>query len=49
MLRREYLERHPAPKRVDYYLCGPPAMILAGVNMLHDLGVGDAQIAYDEF
>ena len=49
VLRREYLAQHPDPKLVDYYLCGPPAMIQAAVSMLQELGVPAEQVAYDEF
>jgi len=34
---------------VEFYLCGPPMMIRACTRMLHKLGVGDNQIAFDEF
>lgn len=49
VVRREYLEAHPNPAAVEYYLCGPPMMIKACTKMLHDLGVPPHQIAYDEF
>ena len=49
VLQREYLDRHPDPKAIDYYLCGPPAMILAAKKMLAEFGVDPAQITYDEF
>ena len=49
VLRREYLESHPDPKSVEYFLCGPPAMIQAATIMLKNLGVPPTQIAYDEF
>lgn len=49
VLQREYLQGHPDPKQVDYYLCGPPAMIVAAREMLAGYGVDSAQIAYDEF
>ena len=45
----EYLQKHPSPKSVEYYLCGPPMMIKACTKMLADLGVPPHQIAYDEF
>ncbi len=45
----EYLRRHPDPKAVEYYLCGPPMMIKAVTKMLADLGVPALQIAFDEF
>ena len=49
VLKREYLDTHPDPKSIDYYLCGPPAMIQAATHMLADLGVDPAQVAFDEF
>ncbi len=49
VLKREYLDGHPDPKQVDYYLCGPPAMIQAATKMLAELGVDPSQIAYDAF
>ena len=49
VLKREYLDSHPNPKSIDYYLCGPPAMIKAARQMLTELGVDPAQIAFDEF
>ncbi len=45
----EYLNNHPNPKEVEYYLCGPPPMIKAGLKMLERLDVPDKMIAYDEF
>ncbi len=33
----------------EYYLCGPPAMIDACVDMLHSKGVPDDDIAFDKF
>jgi MocE subfamily Rieske [2Fe-2S] domain protein len=44
-----YLENHPNPKAVEFYLCGPPMMIKACNKMLKDLGVTESQIAYDAF
>jgi Na(+)-translocating NADH:ubiquinone oxidoreductase F subunit len=49
VLLREYLSTHPDPKSVEYYLCGPPAMMKAAREMLAGLGVGEEQIACDEF
>lgn len=49
VVRREYLQEHPHPAAVEYYLCGPPMMIKACTTMLTDLGVPAHQIAYDEF
>lgn len=45
----EYLESHPDPKAVEYYLCGPPMMIKACTKMLADLGVSEEHIAFDAF
>ena len=44
-----YLEKHPNPKVIEYYLCGPPMMIKACTKMLMALGVPSDQIAFDEF
>ena len=44
-----YLEDHPKPKGVEFYLCGPPMMIKACTKMLTDLGVSNEQITFDEF
>ncbi|HEX9117935.1 MAG TPA: fatty acid desaturase [Anaerolineae bacterium] len=49
VLKREYLDGHPDPKQIDYYLCGPLPMIRAAGKMLTDLGVPPAQILSDEF
>lgn len=49
VLLNEYLKNHPKPQDVDYYLCGPPAMIKAGLAMLKGLGVDEELVAYDEF
>jgi Na+-transporting NADH:ubiquinone oxidoreductase subunit F len=44
-----YLNNHPNPCAVEYYLCGPPMMIKACTRMLEKLGVPQAHIAFDEF
>lgn len=44
-----YLENHPNPQSLEFYLCGPPMMVKACSKMLKELGVSDEQIAYDEF
>ncbi len=49
VLSEEYLQKHKNPAEVEYYLCGPPAMISASLRMLGNFGVGEEQIAYDEF
>ena len=49
VLNDEYLTTHPDPKNVEYYLCGPPAMVEACQKMLAEYGVGADQISYDEF
>ncbi len=46
---REYLDSHPNPKAVEFYLCGPPMMIKACTRMLDGMGVERQQIAFDEF
>jgi len=49
VVRDNHLSRHPDPKSVEYYLCGPPTMVKAVTKMLGELGVPPRQIAFDEF
>ncbi len=44
-----YLCTHEDPSEIEYYLCGPPAMIAAVKTMLDELGVGPEMIMYDAF
>ncbi len=44
-----YLKEHDDPTEIEYYLCGPPMMLSAVINMLHELGVDDDMIAFDDF
>ncbi len=49
VLFENYLKDHPAPEDCEYYMCGPPMMNQAVINMLHDLGVEDENILLDDF
>ena len=49
VVQREHLDRHPDPTAIEYYLCGPQAMIQAARKMLGNFGVPSKQIACDEF
>ena len=49
VLLDNYLSQHPAPEDCEYYLCGPPMMNTAVINMLLDLGVEPENIALDDF
>ena len=44
-----YLKNHPAPEDCEYYLCGPPMMNKAVIDMLLNLGVEKENIALDDF
>jgi Na(+)-translocating NADH:ubiquinone oxidoreductase F subunit len=46
---RDHLAKHPNPAAIEYYLCGPPAMVAATTKVFADLGVPGHHIAYDEF
>lgn len=46
---KNYLDKHPEPEEVEYYLCGPPMMNSAVQKMLDDLGVPKEKIAFDDF
>lgn len=49
VLLEEYLDEHPMPEEVEYYVCGPPAMLDAVLKMLTDLGVERENILFDDF
>ena len=44
-----HLDRHPAPEDVEYYVCGPPAMLDACRTMLENLGVEPDNVLFDDF
>lgn len=44
-----YLKNHPAPEDCEFYLCGPPMMNAALIQMLLDLGVERENIMFDDF
>lgn len=44
-----YLKDHPDVDEVEFYLCGPPMMLKACLQMLDDLGVEKEMIAFDDF
>ncbi len=48
-LEQHFLEPHPDPSEVEYYLCGPPMMLQACLQSLDSYGVEPEMIAYDEF
>lgn len=49
VLYDNYLKNHPAPEDCEYYICGPPLMLKACLNLLNDLGVEPENILYDDF
>lgn len=49
VLYDEYLKDHPAPEDCEYYMCGPPLMNSAMINMLENLGVEHDNIMLDDF
>ena len=49
VLHDNYLKDHPAPEDCEYYLCGPPMMNAAVIDMLENLGVERANIMLDDF
>jgi len=49
VLFEEYLKNHPAPEDCEYYMCGPPMMNSAVIQMLTDLGVEPENIMLDDF
>ena len=49
VLFAQYLKDHPAPEDCEYYMCGPPMMNKACIDMLLDLGVERENIFLDDF
>jgi len=49
VLLENYLKDHPAPEDCEYYMCGPPMMNAAVIQMLKSLGVEDENIMLDDF
>lgn len=49
VLYEHYLKDHPAPEDCEFYMCGPPVMNAAVINMLTDLGVERENILLDDF
>ena len=49
VLFEEYLKGHPAPEDCEYYMCGPPMMNSACIQMLEDLGVERENSFLDDF
>lgn len=49
VLYENYLKNHPEPEDCEYYICGPPAMLNAVLNLLDSLGVPSENIAFDDF
>ncbi|MDD2200142.1 MAG: NADH:ubiquinone reductase (Na(+)-transporting) subunit F [Bacteroidales bacterium] len=44
-----YLSKLEEPEEIEYYLCGPPLMNDAVLNMLDNFGVPKEMIAFDDF
>jgi len=46
---KEYLDKHPDPTEIEFYLCGPPIMLKCVKDMANDLGVEPEMIMADDF
>jgi len=49
VLREQYLQQHPAPEDIEYYMCGPGVMNKAVIDMLLSQGVDRENILLDDF
>ena len=49
VLYENYLKTHSAPEDCEYYMCGPPMMNAAVIDMLENLGVERENILLDDF
>jgi Na+-transporting NADH:ubiquinone oxidoreductase subunit F len=44
-----YLEQHPAPEDIEFYLCGPDVMNKAVIKLAMEFGVDRENIFLDDF
>jgi len=49
VLEKEFIAKHEAPEDCEYYMCGPPMMNSAVINMLIENGVEPENIMLDDF
>ena len=49
VLYDNYLSDHTAPEDCEYYICGPPMMNAAVIQLLDSLGVDEENILFDDF
>lgn len=48
-LMESELEQIDRPGNIEFYLCGPKAMVIETIELLHGMGVKDSSIAFDDF
>jgi Na+-transporting NADH:ubiquinone oxidoreductase subunit F len=49
VLYDNYLKDHLAPEDCEFYICGPPMMNTAVLKLLHDIGVEQENVLFDDF
>lgn len=49
VVEEDLLKKHPDPSTLEVYLCGPPAMCKAALEVLNTYGIPQSQIKMDEF
>jgi Na+-transporting NADH:ubiquinone oxidoreductase subunit F len=49
VLYEKYLSTHKAPEGCEYYICGPPMMMDAVMDVLRNLNVSEDHIYFDDF
>ena len=49
VLYENYLKHHESPEDCEYYMCGPPMMNKAVIDLLTNIGVEPENIALDDF
>ncbi len=48
-VRELFLSHHADPATCDFYVCGPPAMLVATRSMLAEVGIPDERVSFDDF
>lgn len=49
VVQHQFIESNPIAEECDYYLCGPPLMLKAVINMLQKNGIDETRIYSDNF
>ncbi len=49
VVMNNYLKDHESPEEIEFYICGPPMMNAAVIDMAKELGVEPENVMFDDF